>query len=432
MEIFSQREKRKTLIMAPKYSIITYGCLSNRSDSERIATLLESIGYEPITNSKDNPDLTVVNVCSIRQSAVDRTQEKIHNLKLSGAKKILLTGCILDSNFKKLSEKADIVLKIKDLPKWPEFLKAKTANPDVSDYFQIIPKRENSFSAFIPIMTGCDNFCSYCVVPYTRGREQSRPAEELIQEVRNSVSEKCKEIWLLGQNVNSYKNNKENFSSLLEKIKDIPGDFWIRFISSHPKDFGSDVIKTISESQKITKYINLPVQSGDDEILEKMNRPYTVSDYKKCVFEIKEKIPGITLSTDVIVGFPGETKKQFQKTVDLFKEIRFDMAYISRYSPRPGTPANNLSDNVSSQEKKEREEILNDVLKETALERNKGLIGQTITVLAEKKKGSFVLGKTQGHKTVKFQGSAELLGTFIPIKIIKALPWGLKGEINRK
>ncbi len=278
-------------------------------------------------------------------------------------------------------------------------------------------------------MTGCNNFCTFCVVPYTRGREISRPAQEIIYEVKNLVKKGCKEIWLLGQNVNSYKFKEINFSKLLKMADEIPGNFWIRFTSSHPKDFSEELINIIYSSKKVTEYLNLPVQSGDNEILKKMNRPYTIEKYKEIIRKIREKIPAIVLSTDVIVGFPEESEKQFQNTVNLFKEIKFDMAYIAQYSSRPGTKATNLKDNVPHVEKERRWKILSEILKETALEKNKQYIGNIVEVLVDEQKNGFLIGKTRGFKTVKFKGLNFLVGNFVKIKIINALPWGLKGEI---
>jgi len=327
----------------------------NKADSEKIAAVLENKGYK--TASKINEaDLIVVNMCSVRQSAVDRVYgliPKFKKLQTTNHKlQTILTGCILKKDKKKFAKLFDEIVDIKDLIK-------KTRS-----------KHSNNFSALIPIMRGCNNFCSYCVVPSTRGREASRPLKEIICEVKNLIKHGYKEIWLLGQNVNSY---KYGFSKLLRAINKIPGKFWIRFTSSHPKDFSDDLIEAMAECKKVAKYLNLPVQSGDNEVLKKMNRPYTVKQYKNLVKKIRKKIPDINLSTDVIVGFPGETKKQFENTVKLFKEIKYDIAYISKYSPRPSTVAAKLKDNVSFQEKKRREKILEKTLKQKS-QKNKLIV----------------------------------------------------------
>jgi tRNA-2-methylthio-N6-dimethylallyladenosine synthase len=434
-----------------KYFIITYGCQMNRSDSERITAVLEKIGYKPV--SKENEaDLILVNMCSVRQSAVDRVFgqcQKFVKLKTLNPKlKTILTGCVLKEDEKKFQKGFDLILDIKDLPKLPKLLKVKNYKLKIGNYLNIEPRCQTSFTGYVPIMTGCNNFCTYCVVPYTRGKETSRQVEEILCEVKNLIKKGVKEIWLLGQNVNSYQSTGKNssaaasakadkivkFHALLKMVNEIPGNFWIRFTSPHPKDFSNELIETMAKCQKITPYLNLPVQSGDNEILKKMNRPYKISQYKNLVKKIKEKIPEIALSTDVIVGFPGETKKQFGNTVKLFQEIKFDMAYIAKYSPRPGTAAAKLKDDVLPEEKERRYKILTEILKETALENNKKFIEKEVEVLIDSKKGNFYFGKARTYKTVKIQLdpkpytlNANLVGQFVKVKIIAALPWGLKG-----
>ena len=339
-----------------KYYIITYGCQMNFSDSERIAAVLEKIGYS-LASKIDVADLIVVNMCSVRQSAVDRVfglGQKFKKLKSKKSKlKTVLTGCVLKKDRKKFKKIFDTIWDIKN----------------EASFFKVLPKYQNNFRAYVPISNGCNKFCTYCVVPYTRGPEIYRPVKEILKEVKNLIKKEFKEIWLLGQNVNSYKspfNRSINFPKLLKMVQGIPGNFWIRFMSPNPKDFSNELIDVMAKSKKVAKYLNLPVQSGDNKILKKMNRPYTVKQYKDLVKKIREKIPEINLSTDVIVGFPGETKKQFENTVKLFKQIKFNMAYIAKYSPRPGTAAFQMKDNVSIKEKKLREKILKEILKKYA------------------------------------------------------------------
>jgi len=308
----------------------------NKSDGERIISVLKKQGYLPALKEAE-ADLILINVCSVRQSAVNRVYAKVN--KYFKKKKIILTGCVLKEDKNKLKNKVS------------EFW-----HPDY--YFECLPIHQSKFQAFLPIMTGCNNFCAYCVVPYTRGREKSRPAKEIIREIKSLVKKDYKEVILLGQNVNSYKDKNVNFPKLLKKINNIKGNFKINFITSHPKDMSDELIETMAKCQKLIKEIHLPVQSGDNEILKKMNRHYTASHYKKLIKKIKQKIPGIKISTDIIVGFPGETKKQFQNTVKLAKEIKFEKAYIAKYSPRPGTLAFKLRNNVSPQDKKTRWQIL--------------------------------------------------------------------------
>ena len=332
-----------------KYFIITYGCQMNKSDSERITSVLENTGYQPASKMNE-ADLILVNMCSVRQSAVDRVYglvPKFEKLKMEKPKlKTILAGCILKRDKKKFKEIFDSI--------W-----------NINNYRDISPKYKSNFRAFIPVSNGCNNFCTYCVVPFTRGPLVCRNHKEILKEVKNVIQKGFKEIWLLGQNVNDYHSPVDssiNFPKLLKMVNDIPGNFWIRFISPNPKNFSNELIEIMAKSEKVAKYLNLPVQSGDNEILKKMRRPYTVSQYKTLVKKIREKIPEINLSTDVIVGFPGETKKQFENTVKLFKEIKFNIAYIAKYSPRPGTAAFQMEDDVPLKEKKRREKILGEII----------------------------------------------------------------------
>jgi len=320
----------------------------NKADSERIATILEKKGYKPAENIKTT-DLILVNMCSIRQSAVNRVYglvEKIKKLKEKKKIKTILTGCILKKDTIKFTRNFDKILKFNDL-------------------YKIKPKRQDKSIASIPISNGCNNACTYCAVPYTRGKLICRNHKEIIKEVKTAIKNEFKEIWLLGQNVNNYQSPADseiNFVKLLKMISNLPGNFIIHFLSPHPKDFTEELIDIMAESKKIAKYLNLPIQSGDNKILKKMNRPYTVEKYKNLVKKIRERMPDINLSTDIIVGFPGETKKQFENTVKLFKEIKFNMAYISKFSPRKETLAAKLKDNVPYQEKQRRWKILNDII----------------------------------------------------------------------
>jgi tRNA-2-methylthio-N6-dimethylallyladenosine synthase len=324
----------------------------NKSDSERLAGYLEEQKYRPVNDFKQ-ANLVIVNICSVREAAVNRAKTRAKQIKSQNPKtKLVLTGCIMEADKKEFKKIADEI--------WPHpslELKAKHAF------------KEN---AFVPIMTGCNNFCSYCVVPYARGKEKSRKPEKIIKDVENLIEKGHRKIMLLGQNVNSYnsrfkiydlrfKNKKKcNFPSLLKLATETPGDFKISFLTSHPKDMSDKLIEVISSSNKISKDIHLPVQSGDNEILKKMNRKYTVEHYKNLINKIKERITGARISTDIIVGFPGETKNQFENTVKLIKEVGFSQIFVAAYSPRPQTAASKLEDDISCEEKKRRrEKILN-------------------------------------------------------------------------
>lgn len=338
----------------------------NKSDSERIASVLENKGYKPVLRENE-ADLIVINACSVRQSAIDHVYAKVnkyynrqsfkkmelhacargaepHTVPCSGTGvRVILAGCILEEDKKKLKDKV-----------------AEFWHP--GNYFECSPIYQSKFSAYVPIMTGCNNFCSYCVVPYTRGQEISRKAKEIIAEVQSLIKKGYKEIVLLGQNVNSYKDGNTSFPRLLKKINNIPGNFRFNFITSHPKDMSDELIETMAKCQKLVKEIHLPVQSGDNQILKKMNRHYTTGQYKNLIKKIRQKIPDIKISTDIIAGFPGESKKQFQNTVNLCKQVSFDKAYIAKYSPRPGTTAAKIKDNILSQEKKRRWLILDNLI----------------------------------------------------------------------
>lgn len=387
----------------------------NKNDSERIAGFLKENNYQKASKI-EKADLVVLNMCSVRQSAVDRVYGLAPKLKKIKAKTIL-TGCFLKKDAKNLSSNFDHILGIKDLADW--FKKTNRS------YFKIKPEYQSFPIGYVPISTGCNNFCSYCVVPRTRGPEFNRPAEEIIKEAENLIKKDYKEIWLLGQNVNSYKYRKINFPSLLRKVADIKGDFWLRFTSPHPKDFSDDLIKVMKEKKKITPYLNLPLQSGDNEILRRMNRKYDSKYYLNLVKKIRKIISDIALSTDIIVGFPGETKKQFRNTVRIFKKVKYDMAYISQYSPRPETKAEKIKDNISKEEKEKREKILTRILIKTAAKKNEKFLNKTIKVLTIKKRKDFFIGKSFHNKTVKFKKGK--IGEFSKVKITKAFTWGLKG-----
>jgi tRNA-2-methylthio-N6-dimethylallyladenosine synthase len=420
------------IIMNKKYYIAVYGCQMNISDAERAAAVLEQINYKR-TRNMNEADLILVTMCSIRQSAVDRIHglvDKFEVIKKSKPKlKTILTGCVLKKDKKIFVEGFDYVLDIKDAKRIPDLLGIKKRLKNETDYLDITPKYENNFSANVPIMTGCNNFCSYCVVPYVREREVSRPAKDIILEIKNLVKNGYKEIWLLGQNVNSYKDNKNTFPELLKMVNKISGNFWIRFTSSHPKDFSDELIMAMATCEKIKPYLNLPIQSGDDKILKAMNRHYTVESYKNKIKKLRDRVPDVALSTDIIVGFPGETKTQFNNTVKLFKDIKYDLCYISKYSSRAGTAAAKLKDNISTEEKKRREKVLTDVLKQTALEKNKKLIGTETIVLINEPKNDFWLGKDQHYRTIKVypknSASRIKIGQFVKAKITAVTPFTL-------
>lgn len=434
-----------------KHHIIIYGCQMNRSDAERIDGLLQSLGSQKAADP-GSADIIVAVMCSVRQMAADRAfglRQKMEFAKLKKTNprfKSILTGCIVDADRPKFAEIFDYLLDIKDLSRWPKILGLVEKADKDFDYFHILPKHTLPFSVFIPISKGCDNYCTYCVVPYTRGRLESRPTDEIIKEARLAIQNGAKEIWLLGQNVNNYHYQKTDFSQLLHLINDIPGDFWVRFTSPHPKDFDDAAVISMAQCQKVTPYLNLPIQSGDNTVLKAMARPYTVARYKALVKKIRQAFKTyrlgiekeVALSTDIIVGFPGETKIQFANSIKAFQTIKYDMAYIAQYSRRTGTAAAKLEDNIKPKEKKRRQDLLNAVLKKTALAHCKKFIGKTVDVLVDSQKtenkngkpSKFILGKSRHYKTVKFPYEATDIkpGDIVSVKIIKAQSFGLIGE----
>ncbi|HTX86805.1 MAG TPA: MiaB/RimO family radical SAM methylthiotransferase [Candidatus Nanoarchaeia archaeon] len=488
--------------MKKTYHIVTIGCQMNISDSERIAAYLESFGFKPEPN-RAKAGLVVLNTCGIRQKAEDRNYGLIPAIKKKNPRvKIILTGCLAERKDvqKRLARVVDIFLPIKDLPNLYRelgFEKVPSINlpagrqgggvrpgrtgcviSDSKDYLDISPKSNSNFSAYIPIGNGCDNFCSYCVVPHARGREVYRSAGNIIAEAKNFISRGYKEIILIAQNVNSYKylaakkdlkyfpkkkiGKEITFPELLEaaaQIKipsiNLPAgrqggggraartgrveygknkniDFWLRFFTSHPKNMSDELMAVMKKNSKICRQIHLPIQSGDDKILAAMNRQYTVKHYLGLLKKIRKAMPRIGISADIIVGFPGETKKQFANTEKLMRLALYDMVYLARFSPRPGTAAAKLKDNVPAAEKQRREEALNEILKKTAWKNNQRYFDKVIKVLVEEKnKRGEWLGKNEQFITVKIIGSVaeNLKGKFVQVKITQANDFGLTGQL---
>jgi tRNA-2-methylthio-N6-dimethylallyladenosine synthase len=400
----------------------------NKAESERLGSLFEQIGYQPAA-SIEEADLILLNSCVIRQSAENKVVSKIGALKSlkknNPALKIALTGCLVDSDTDRLQKRFPVVdyfFKAGEMPPWID--KCLTAN--------IIPLKP-AVSTFINIIQGCNNFCSYCIVPYRRGREKSRTVDEIVCEAKTLVERGAKEIILVGQNVDSYGNDlpyKPDLASLLEEINKIDGLKRLRFLTNHPKDMSDRLIDAIANLDKVCEEINLPAQAGDDRILEAMRRGYTSAQYRDLVKRIRAKVPDIAISTDIIVGFPGETEQQFKASVDLLKELRFDNTHIAAYSPRTGTIASReLEDNVPQDIKKERVAIVEKLQGEIAAEINAGLLDKTTEVLVEGKKQGKWHGRSRNGKLVFFNDKNDLLGQVVKIRIEKASPWSLQGSL---
>ena len=420
----------------------------NKADAERLAWMLEFLGFKQTKNEKE-ANLICVQACSVRQSAVDRIHGRLikwRKLKQRRPKNnpliTLLTGCILAQDKRVLSKRFDLVIEITELTSelparlksiLPKLvIKSVAGKPSSGDFWSLAPKYSNNFQAFIPIQIGCNNFCSFCAVPYTRGREISLSSQEIIKEVESLVNQGFKEIFLLGQNVNTYRDqkNKTDFPELLRFISKIKGDFWLRFVSSNPWDMSLRTIKVIAASDKICQYVHLALQSGSDKILTRMNRRYNQRRYLKLIKRIRHLLPKTAIGTDIIVGFPGETAADFKATVAVMKKVKFDLAFIAKYSPRDGTAAaKNFIDNVSPAEKKRREKILTKILTQTAAENNKKYLDETVEVLVDGFAGGMSSGKTKTYKTVKFKGSSELIGKTVKVKIATSQAFGLSGNL---
>ncbi|MCR4638679.1 tRNA (N6-isopentenyl adenosine(37)-C2)-methylthiotransferase MiaB [Ruminococcus sp.] len=436
-----------------KAYIRSFGCQLNVSDGEKIKGLLKKMGYG-FTEDEHEADLIILNTCAVRESAEDRvfgivgSMKKLKELKPSLI--IGIAGCMtaqshIAEKIKKSYPQVDLVLgtsAISALPKLLlEALRGAGFSADITEYDDfsetVEQVRDSSFKASVPIMFGCNNFCTYCIVPYVRGRERSRRPEDIVGEVKQLVSQGYKEIMLLGQNVNSYGNDldgKCSFPQLLRELNKIDGDFWIRFMSSHPKDASKELIDAIFDCEKAAKHLHLPVQSGSSAVLERMNRRYTVEKYLGIVDEIRRRDPDFSLTTDIIVGFPDETDEEFRETLDLMKRVRYDNIYSFIYSKRSGTKAAEMPDSISDEEKGQRMRELLEVQREVSTEHYKRFIGRTMRVLADgvsKKKDGWLTGKSSEFIIVEFEGDSSLIGQFVDVEITDAMNWAVSGHIKK-
>ena len=413
------------------YFIKTYGCQMNVADSEKLAGLLDAAGYLP-AESAGSADLLLINTCVVRQHAEDRAAWYITSAK--GLKrerphlKIGICGCLVTQpgrDLKKQFPHVDIFIPPGRYDLLAEFLPSPPLSPSPTGR-GVNPKGGGEGrTKYLTIMQGCDNFCSYCIVPYVRGREFSRPTEEVINEIRNIDFIKHPEIYLLGQNVNSYKYGFANLLRMIEINVGVGEDLpWIRFMTSHPRDMSHEIIEAVAESPHVCEFFHLPIQHGDDEILKKMNRGYTIDYYRKLVDRIRARIPEAAITSDVIVGFPGETEDQFRHTLYIIGEIGFDAVNTLAYSVRPATAAAKLPDDVPQKTKDERLQEVMRVVGEMALKQNQKLVGTSQKVLVEG-----VSGRTRTNKIVKFAvPRKDLLGRVVNVKIKSARSWALEGE----
>ncbi len=451
-----------------KYFIQTYGCQMNTSDSERLASVLERLGYEKASELQE-ADFLAFNTCSVRQKAEDRVlglRPKLLELREQNPKIIFaITGCMVkksstkndmakkDELLRRMPE-VDIAFRIEDVAKLPIFISKIDADLEFKDnlddgtlenYFKIAPRKEANYSVFVPVMTGCDKFCTYCIVPYTRGREYSRDFNEILDECRKHVEEGALEITLVGQTVNTYglsfndrKSGKFNdfkmnpFAALLrevDKLKD-KGLKRLRFTSPHPRDFHDDIIAAMAECETLCPYFHMPVQSGDNRTLRRMNRNYTMEEYIEILSKIRSAIPRVAISTDIIVGFCGETEEEFERTYEMYRRLQWDWCYLARYSPRKGTYSEKkLKDDVPPDEKARRWHKLNDLMMNIAAGKAQSLVGQTLNVLVNTQIGETCSGRTDSFKEVKFKSGRTLLGRIVPVKITHTKGIEIFGEL---
>lgn len=478
-----------------RYHLVTLGCQMNKSDSERIATVLEQMGY-CATEEEEQADLIGIVACSVRQAAIDRVYGKIHKWNQRKDTRNLLTfvtGCILPADREKFLTMFDLCFQISELPQLPAMIRQygvvtpygmqpagaeaaagaeegrgqaeetelarqgietlqfgghttiagrpvlmKQPETRIAGFWDITPRYQSSSEAYVPIQNGCDKFCTFCAVPYTRGREISRPSQDILTEVQHLVEQGYRSITLLGQNVNSYGRDTPGqelrFAQLLEEIgrygEGCGQPFWLYFTSPHPRDMQDEVLEVIARYDCLAKQIHLPVQSGDDQLLIRMNRNHSVADYLGIVASIRRLLPTATLFTDIIVGFSGETEEQFANTLHLMEEVEFDMAFIARYSPRPGAASSGWEDDVPPAVKKERLQRLSDVLQRHATAHNARLLGRRLPVLVtgQNRKPGYMSGLTEGKIHVRFPATGtDLVGTFVELEITRTSAFAMEG-----
>lgn len=435
-----------------KYLILTYGCQMNVHDSEYMAGIMEDLGYV-VTTELEDADVIIVNTCAIRENAHNKAEGMLGRIKHLKEERediiVIFCGC--------MAQEEGLVNKIKNY-KWiniicgthnyhriPEYLMEYNKNKNnvreiysiQGDVIENIPvKRDSKYSAWVNIQYGCDKFCTYCIVPYTRGKQRSRSHEDIIEEVMELYNNGYQEVTLLGQNVNAYGKDLEeeyDFADLLGEVSQT-GIPRIRFVTSHPWDFTDKMIEVISKCENIMPYIHLPIQSGSDRILKLMGRKYTTKEYLEIVDKLRKSIPDVSITTDIIVGFPGESEEDFEKTLEIVNQVKYDLAYTFIFSPREGTPAAKMKDDTPQEEKKERLARLNELINKYALESNQKLMGKVMQVLItgpSDKKDKF-MGYTDNMKLVNVKCSSELVGKIIPVKITEVKTWSLDGEVVDK
>ncbi len=433
----------------PKAHIRTYGCQQNVSDSERIRGLLSEMGYG-VTETAEEADLILFNTCAVREHAEDRVFGNVGALKHHKRRKpdslLVLCGCMMQQQnvadrIKKSYPHIDLVFGTHVIHRLPELIyKAHTEKkrifelPDIDGIIaEGLPvQRDGDIKGWLPIMYGCNNFCTYCIVPYVRGRERSRNPENILEDAKTLIASGIKDITLLGQNVNSYNGGGLNFSQLLRMLNELPGDFRIRFMTSHPKDCTAELLQTMADCGKVAKHLHLPFQAGSDEVLKSMNRRYDKQKYLSLIQTAKQLMPTLTFTSDVIVGFPGESYENFLETLELIKEVQFTSLFTFIFSPREGTPAAKLADPISREEKVKWFSLLTKTQEEISLCINRRWMGKTLRVLVEEedKEKGVLNGRTEGNIIVEFEGPPDWVGSFPEVRITETLTWVLKGSLQ--
>ena len=434
-------------VNTPKACVTTYGCQQNVSDSQHLKGLLVSMGYE-LTDKPDGADFVLFNTCAVREHAEDRVWGNVGSIKKFKEKNpsliLAVCGCMVQQEknaerFSKSYPYVDIIFGTQVGHRLPEFIYRKLTGErriieltlDNSEIPEGVPVfQDGGFKGFIPIMYGCDNFCSYCIVPYVRGRERSRTSEAILSEARQMIKDGFKEIMLLGQNVNSYGKGLDediNFAKLLRKINDIPGDFRIKFMTSNPKDCTDELLLSIKECEKVERHLHLPFQSGSNAVLKRMNRKYTMESYLQIIKTARELMPDITFTSDVIVGFPDESEEDFEKTLELVSKVGFSALFTFIYSKRDGTPAAVMPDGVTREQKGKRFERLLRLQEREGKKVLESMVGRTVRVLCEEYSGGLVFGKDEHQLNVKFAGDQNIIGKFADVKITNAVEC-LSGE----
>jgi len=452
-----------------KYFLLPLGCQMNRSDTERVRTVLHGMGFVE-TDKEEEATILGVIACSVRQKGIDKVYSRIlkwNEMKQNHNCITFVSGCILPADRERFVKLFDLVFTMNELPDLPDMIRQygvfiptkesveqepvfplvgipvnRNVNPSANmDRFWVIePDHMSDFEAFIPIQNGCNKFCTYCAVPYTRGREVSRKSEDIINELKELVDKGYKSITLLGQNVNSYgldkKGEEINFAELLRRIGaygDASGkEFWVYFTSPHPRDMSDEVIEVISQYRCLGKQIHLPIQSGDDNMLQRMNRKHTLDDYRHIIHTIRRLLPEATIFTDIIVGFTGETEEEFENSRKAMEEFKYNMAYIAQYSVRPGAVASSWADDVPKAKKRERYHILTDELMKHSLVYNQGLIGKTQKVLVNgyDRKNGYLTGHTEGKIVIRFQSrDKSLIGQIVNVKVTSATALSIEGTL---